>query len=104
LIKALMIITMVTGAEYTAKLPDMDTCMKQISPVVAQNDVQSAACIPRTDNTDKSFDASKMKTFLEIFLEIVNKMEAKQPNYQPEYKPFPWFERSDGWVMPDQER
>jgi hypothetical protein len=50
MIKALMIITMVSGTEYTAKLPSMDECLKEVTPVESQVDVKSAACIPRTDN------------------------------------------------------
>jgi len=51
MIKALMIITMVSGTEYTAKLPNMDECLKEVAPVESQVDVKSAACIPRTDNS-----------------------------------------------------
>ena len=49
MLKAMMIITMVTGATYEVKLPSMEQCMAQRSPVESQNDVASAACIPRTD-------------------------------------------------------
>ena len=51
MIKALMIITMVSGTEYTAKLPNMNECLKEVAPVESQVDVKSAACIPRTDNS-----------------------------------------------------
>ena len=50
MIKALMVITMVSGGEYTAKLPNMEQCMKEIAPVESQRDVKSAACIPRTED------------------------------------------------------
>jgi len=49
MIKALMIITMVSGTEYTAKLPSMDQCLKEATPVESQVDVKSASCIPRTE-------------------------------------------------------
>ena len=50
MLKALMIITMVSGATYEVKLPSMEQCMAQKTPVESQNDVTSAACIPRTDD------------------------------------------------------
>ena len=49
MLKAMMIITMVSGATYEVKLPTMEQCMAQRSPVESQSDVTSAACIPRTD-------------------------------------------------------
>ena len=50
MIKALMVITMVTGATYEVKLPSMEQCMAERAPVESQNDVASTACIPRTEN------------------------------------------------------
>ena len=49
MLKAMMIITMVSGATYEVKLPTMEQCMAQRSPVEGQSDVASTACIPRTD-------------------------------------------------------
>ena len=46
MIKALMVITMVSGATYEAKLPTMEQCMSEKAPVISQSDVKSAACIP----------------------------------------------------------
>ena len=51
MLKALMIITMVSGGEYTAKLPSMDQCLKEVTPVESQVDVKSASCIPRTEES-----------------------------------------------------
>ena len=47
MLKAMMIITMVSGATYEVKLPTMEQCMAQRSPVEGQSDVASG--IPRTD-------------------------------------------------------
>jgi|LULS01.1.fsa_nt_gb hypothetical protein len=91
MIKALMVITMVSGAQYTAKLPDMNTCMKEVAPVVSQNDVESAACIPRTNN---SLDTNKLKQFFSLFSDLMNKMDDKRPNYyNPNHDTFPWWEQ-----------
>ena len=85
MIKALMIITMVSGAEYTAKLPDMETCMKEIVPVTSQNDVKSAACIPRNDN---SMGQKKIREFFSLFSDLM--AEKRTNNYQSNCEPFPW--------------
>ena len=86
-----MIITMVSGSEYTAKLPSMEQCMKEIAPVTSQKDVDSAACIPRTD---RSMDSTKIKQFFSLFSDLMNKMDDNRPNYsQPNYEPFPWWEQ-----------
>ena len=50
MIKALMVITMVTGATYEVKLPSMEQCLAERAPVESQNDVASTACIPRTED------------------------------------------------------
>ena len=41
MLKAMMIITMVSGATYEVKLPTMEQCMAQRSPVEGQSDVAS---------------------------------------------------------------
>ena len=45
MLKAMMIITMVSGATYEVKLPSMEQCMAQKTPVESQNDVTSAGCM-----------------------------------------------------------
>ena len=43
MLKAMMIITMVSGATYEVKLPTMEQCMAQRSPVEGQSDVASTS-------------------------------------------------------------
>ena len=50
MIKALMVITMVSGATYEAKLPTMEQCMEEKGNVISQSDVKSAACIPHKED------------------------------------------------------
>ncbi len=83
MIKALMVITMVSGSEYTAKLPSMDECLKQVNPVVQQNDVESAACIPRSDNTLEAKE--KMKSFFSMFDNIIKNMPNESHPANPSY-------------------
>lgn len=74
MIKALMIITMVSGTEYTAQLPSMDVCMKEKAAVISQNDVKSAACIPSAEQTN-SMD--KFKEMMNVFRNLIDDMEQR---------------------------
>ena len=65
MIKALMVITLVSGAEYTAKLPTMEQCMKETVRVEKQNDVKSASCIPRTEDR---VAADIFSQFMDMFM------------------------------------
>ena len=47
MVKALMIVMMVSGAEYANELPSMEACMQMKETVVAQEQVEDATCLPR---------------------------------------------------------
>lgn len=76
MIKALMIITMVSGAEYTAKLPTMEQCMKETVRVEKQNDVKSASCIPRTENR---VAADVFSQFMDMFFMLEEQRKLSDP-------------------------
>ena len=76
MIKALMIITMVSGAEYTAKLPTMEQCMKETVRVEKQNDVKSASCIPRTENR---VAADVFSQFMDMFFMLEEQRKFSDP-------------------------
>ena len=80
MLKALMIITMVSGATYEVKLPSMEQCMAQKTPVESQNDVTSAACIPRTDDR---MPAEIFSQFMDTFM-MLNNREPCGDYYPPE--------------------
>ena len=80
MLKAMMIITMVSGATYEVKLPTMEQCMAQRSPVESQNDVASAACIPRTDDR---MPAEIFSQFMDTFI-MPNNRESCGDYYPPE--------------------
>ena len=80
MLKALMIITMVSGATYEVKLPSMEQCMAQRTPVESQNDVASAACIPRTDDR---MPAEIFSQFMDTFM-MLNNREPCGDYYPPE--------------------
>ena len=76
MIKALMIITMVSGAEYTAKLPTMEQCMKETVRVEKQNDVKSASCIPRTESR---VTADVFSQFMDMFFMLEEQRKFSDP-------------------------
>ena len=78
MIKALMVITMVTGATYEVKLPTMEQCLAERAPVESQNDVASTACIPRTESRVPS---ELLSQFMDMFfmLEEQRKFDAPCP-------------------------
>ena len=80
MLKAMMIITMVSGVTYEVKLPSMEQCMAQRTPVESQNDVASAACIPRTDDR---MPAEIFSQFMDTFM-MLNNRESCGDYYPPE--------------------
>ena len=65
MLKALMVITMVSGATYEVKLPSMEQCMKERTPVESQADVESTVCIPRTEDKVPS---EMFSQFMDMFM------------------------------------
>ena len=65
MVKALMVITMVSGATYEVKLPTMEQCMAERTPVEVQGDVASTACIPRTE---EKVPTELLSQFMDMFL------------------------------------
>jgi len=90
MIKALMIITMVSGTEYTANLPTMEQCMKETVPVVSQNDVKSASCIPRTEDM---LPSEILSQFMDLFFMMEEQKEWGDPSKitDPCFKSYPNF-------------
>ena len=80
MIKALIVITLVSGAEYTAKLPTMEQCMKETVRVEKQNDVKSASCIPRTEDR---VAADIFSQFMDMFMMLSAQKEGCMENYYP---------------------
>ena len=87
MLKALMIITMVSGGEYTAKLPSMDQCLKEVTPVESQVDVKSASCIPRTEGSKIPTDL--FGRWLDVVLMLEEQKSWGQPCSQDYYPPKP---------------
>ena len=68
MLKALMIITMISGAEHVVKIPTMEQCMAESVPVKSQNDVASVACVPRTDEPSVQLPTELFTQFMDLFM------------------------------------
>ena len=85
MLKAMMIITMVSGATYEVKLPSMEPCMAQRTPVESQNDVASAACIPRTEN---KMPTELFNRWWDVILQVQEQKQWTEPcNLEEDYYP-----------------
>ena len=65
MLKALMIITMICGAEHVVKIPAMEQCMAERTPVEVQGDVASTACVPRTEDM---LPSELLSQFMDMFM------------------------------------
>ena len=76
MIKALMVITMVTGTTYEVKLPSMEQCMAERTPVEVQGDVASTACIPRTE---EKMPTEVLSQFMDMFFMLEEQRQFENP-------------------------
>ena len=84
MIKALMVITMVTGATYEVKLPSMEQCLAERTPVEWQSDVASTACIPRTE---EKVPTEVLSQFMDMFFMLEEQRQWDKPCSQNFWKP-----------------
>ena len=84
MIKALMVITMVTGATYEVKLHSMEQCLAERAPVESQNDVASTACIPRTEDKVPS---ELLSQFMDMFFMLEEQRQFENPCNKNKWKP-----------------
>ena len=86
MIKALMVITMVTGTTYEVKLPSMEQGMAERTPVEVQGDVESTACIPRTE--DEKMSRELFNRWLDVILQVQEQKQWTEPcNLEEDYYP-----------------
>lgn len=69
MIKALLVVTLMSGAEYAVNMPDMDTCMENANLVEGQGRGAEAICIPQADTS------AKVKDMFTMFGDMVERMQ-----------------------------
>ena len=79
MLKALMVITMVSGATYEVKLPSMEQCMAERTPVEVQGDVASTACVPRTEDM---LPSELLSQFMDMFMMMEEQRQWDKPCFK----------------------
>lgn len=72
MIKALLIVTLMSGTEYAVNMPDMDTCLHQAKVVESQGKDVDVLCIPKADNS------ARMREVFGMFGEMMNRMQKSE--------------------------
>ena len=79
-----MVITMVSGATYEVKLPSMEQCLAERTPVEWQSDVASTACIPRTE---EKVPTEVLSQFMDMFFMLEEQRQWDNPCSKNLWKP-----------------
>ena len=72
MIKALMVVTLMSGAEYSVNMPSMESCLKNAKLVTDQSEMIDVICIPRADKS------AKMKDMFSMFGDLVERMQENE--------------------------
>ena len=72
MIKALLVVTLMSGAEYAVNMPDMNTCMENANLVEGQGRGAEAICIPRADKS------AKVKDMFTMFGDLVERLQENE--------------------------
>ena len=72
MIKALLVVSLLSGTEYAVDMPNMNTCLSQAKIVEAQGKDVDVLCIPKADNS------AKMREVFSMFGEMMNRMQESE--------------------------
>lgn len=72
MIKALLVVTLMSGAEYAVNMPDMNTCIKNANLVEGQNRDAETICIPQADKS------AKVKDMFTMFGDMVERLQKNE--------------------------
>ena len=69
MIKALMVVVLMSGAEYSVDMPSMKSCLENAKVVMEQSEMVEVVCIPRADKS------AKMKDMFSMFGDMVERLQ-----------------------------
>ena len=69
MIKALLVVMIMTGSEYNVNMPDMETCMEQARIVSSQGIEVQTLCIPRAD------ESARVREFFSLFGNMIQEFQ-----------------------------
>lgn len=72
MIKSLLVVTLMSGAEYAVNMPDMNTCMENANLVEGQGRGAEAICIPQADKS------AKVKDMFTMFGDMVERLQENE--------------------------
>ena len=72
MIEALLVVTLMSGAEYAVNMPDMNTCIKNANLVEGQNRDAETICIPQADKS------AKVKDMFTMFGDMVERLQKNE--------------------------
>ena len=78
MMKALLIVSALGGADYEVEMPSMESCLTARSNITAQNNRIETLCVPKEDET------KKLDSFFTLFEEMIGKlqdMEGRENDY-----------------------
>ena len=76
--KALLIVTTLSGAEYSTPMEDMTSCLNASASIAKQDVGAEALCIPAI----KQDSSEKMKSMFNIMMNFVEKMQEMETKYE----------------------
>ena len=72
IVKALMVVTLISGAEYALDMPSMKSCLENAKIVTEQSEMVEAICIPQADKS------SKVKEMFTMFGDMVERFQENE--------------------------
>ena len=72
MIKALLIVSALGGAEYTTEMPSMESCLNARTQIMEQDNSIKTLCLPSEDEREK------LEEFLLILLNMVDMMKERE--------------------------
>tara|TARA_B100001250_G_scaffold363952_1_gene343635 strand:- start:1318 stop:1584 length:267 start_codon:yes stop_codon:yes gene_type:complete len=76
--KALLIVTTLSGTEYSTPMKDMTSCLDARATIATQDVGAEALCIPAV----KQDSSEKMKSMFNIMMNFVKKMQEMETKYE----------------------
>lgn len=82
MLKALLIVTAIGGADYSVEMPNMKECLNARTQIAEQDKTVKTLCVPKADET------AKVQDFFNIFMDMITTMKEME---QDENNVYDWY-------------
>ena len=79
MMKALLIVSALGGADYEVEMPSMESCLTARTNIAAQNNRIETLCVPKED------EEKKFNSFIHIFEEMIGKLQEMEGRENDDY-------------------